>query len=154
MFNNVRTFLSINGGGYWSLTRTFDEVVLGAMSGYIGNLFDSVVSHTGQFLFSCRLVRYFFHSIPFSRSSRHLCHCSTQNEESTSQRMARSKPNTSKSFARVPSTRLEVTVHKAYEEHAMSHTNFSNSFPSTDGQLHDKPSEISFDDNTDDHVKT
>jgi hypothetical protein len=72
--------------------------------------------------------------------------------------MARSMPNASKQtpFIRVPSSRVEVTVHKAYEEHAMSHTNhFSTSYPSTDGQLNDKPSEISFDGNMDDdHAKS
>jgi hypothetical protein len=86
-----------------------------------------------------------------------LCHCSTQPDESTSVRATRSMPNSSKHspFARVPSSRVEVTVHKAYEEHAMTHTNhFSTSYPSSDGQLHDKPHEISFDDNhMDDHAK-
>ena len=83
-------------------------------------------------------------------------HCSTH-EESTSHRAVRSTlPLTSKQspFVRSPSSRLEVTVHKAYEEHAMTHTNhFSSSYPSSDGQLHDKPDEISFDDNVDDHAK-
>ncbi len=48
----------------------------------------------------------------------------------------------------VPSSRLEVTVHSAYEEHAMKH--FGTQYTSSDGQLHDnKPHEISFDDNVD-----
>jgi hypothetical protein len=92
----------------------------------------------------------------FSRSPRHLCHCSTQTEESSGNLRAARSPNASKHspFVRVPSGRLEVTVHKAYEEHAMSHTNhFSASYPSSDGRLNDKPHEISFDDNMDDHGK-
>lgn len=45
-------------------------------------------------------------------------------------------------------------MHKAYEEHAMSHTDhFSSSYPSSDGPLNVKPHELSFDDNTDDHAK-
>lgn len=95
--------------------------------------------------------------IPFSRSPRYFCRYSTQAEESATQRVVRSIPNTSKQspFVRAPSSRLEVTVHKAYEEHAMSHTNhFSTSYPSSsDGQLHDKPDEISFDENMDDNTK-
>ena len=97
----------------------------------------------------------FFRPVYFSRSPWRLCHCSTQHEESTTQRAARSIPNASKQspFVRAPSTRLEVTVHKSYEEHAMSNTShFSTSYPGSDGQLHDKPHEISFDDNTDDHT--
>ncbi|KAF8501081.1 hypothetical protein F5888DRAFT_1333173 [Russula emetica] len=84
---------------------------------------------------------------------------STQPDESTGHshvRTHRSMPNSSKHspFVHVPSSRLEVTVHKAYEEHAMSHTDhFSTSYPGSDGPLHDKPHEISFGDNTDDHAK-
>ncbi len=65
-------------------------------------------------------------------------------------RSTRTVPNASKQlpFVHVPS-RVEVTVHKAYEEHQMSHTNhFSTPFSGSDGQLHDKPHEISFDENT------
>lgn len=50
--------------------HTHLTVVLGALSSYIGNLCDPVVSHVGQFLFPCWVVRYFFHSIHFSRSPR------------------------------------------------------------------------------------
>jgi hypothetical protein len=57
-------------------------------------------------------------------------------------------------FVHVPSSRLEVTVHKAYEEHAMTDTNhFSTSYPGSDGQLHDKPHELSFDDNVEDRAE-
>ena len=62
-------------------------------------------------------------------------------------------PNNSKDspFVHVPSSRLEVTVHKAYEEHAMSHARHLTSYPGpgSDEQLHDKPHEISFEDNMD-----
>ena len=94
-------------------------------------------------------------SLFFSRSPRRLCHCRTQPEDSAGLRAARSA-NTSKQspFVHVPSGRLEVTVHKAYEEHAMSHADhFSTSYPSSNGQLHDKPHDISFDDNMDGHAK-
>jgi hypothetical protein len=160
VFDNVRFFFwAINGGGYWLLTHSFDTVVFGALSGCIGSLCDSVVSRTGRFLFPCRLVRYFSNSILFLRSPRRLCHCSnTQTEESTSRLRAARSPNASKlsPFVHVPSGRLEVTVHKAYEEHAMSDTNnFGSSYTGSDGQLHrdDKPHEISFDENTDEHAK-
>ncbi len=57
-------------------------------------------------------------------------------------------------FIHVPSTRLEVTVHKAYEEHAMTDTNhFSTSYPGSEGQLHDKPHELNFDDNVEDRAE-
>lgn len=150
-------FFGHDGGGYWLLTHPFDTVVLGALSGCIGYLCDSDVSRTGRILFPCWLVRYLFHLIHFSCSPRRLCHCSSQAEDSTGHlRAARSVPNASKHspFVHVPSGRLEVTVHKAYEEHAMSRADhFSTSYPSSDGPLHDKPHEISFDDNMDRHAK-
>ena len=158
MFDNVRGFsLAIYGGGYWLLTHSFDTVVLDTLSGCIGNICDSVVSRTGQFLFPCRLVRYFFHSILFSHSPRRLRDSSTQPEDSTGNIRAARSPNASKHspFVHVPSGRLEVTVHKAYEEHSMTPIDhFSTSYPGSDGPLHGKPHEISFDDNMDVRGKT
>jgi hypothetical protein len=47
----------------------------------------------------------------------------------------------------IPSDRLEVTVHKAYEEYPMSHMDTHGSYPS-DAHLADKPShELGLDDN-------
>jgi len=109
--------------------------------------------------FSSPLTSYDISSIQsLFRAHQCLCHCSTHTEEATSQRAVRSMiPNVSKQspFVRAPSSRLEVTVHKAYEEHAMSHTNhFNTSYrSSSEGQLHDKPDEISFDDNMEDRAK-
>jgi hypothetical protein len=48
----------------------------------------------------------------------------------------------------VTSNRLEVTVHRDYEEHPMPEANQFTSYPSSDTQLKDKPHELSFDDNT------
>jgi len=65
-------------------------------------------------------------------------------------------PNGSKhpTFVHVPPSRVEVTVHRAYEEHAMSHSkDFSTSYPSSGGQLHDKAHEISFDENSEERSK-
>jgi len=39
----------------------------------------------------------------------------------------------------IPSNRLEVTAHKAYEEYPMSQMNRCGSDPSSDAQLTDKP---------------
>jgi hypothetical protein len=87
--------LAINGGGYWLLTHSFDTVVLGALSGRIGNLCDSVVSRTGQFLFPCRLVRYFFNSILFFRAHQGVCVIvahKPKNRTATYERLARQMP--------------------------------------------------------------
>ena len=43
------------------------------------------------------------------------------------------------SIVHIPSNRLEVSVHKAYEEYPMSAVNLSDSYPSSDAQLADKP---------------
>jgi len=52
------------------------------------------------------------------------------------------------SVVHIPSNRLEVTVHRAYEEYSMSQMNGCDSYPSSDAQLADKsPHEL--DDNID-----
>ena len=43
------------------------------------------------------------------------------------------------------SRQLEVTVHTAYEEHQMSHEKPCDTYPGSDGQLTDKPDELSVD---------
>jgi hypothetical protein len=53
-----------------------------------------------------------------------------------------------KPLSNVPSNRLEVTVHKAYEEHPTSEANHYVSYPSSDVPIADKPHEIHFDDNS------
>jgi len=65
-------------------------------------------------------------------------------------RTARSTQNTSKNatVVHVPSSRVEVIVHKAYEVHAMTPC------PSSDGHSHDNnPHEITFDDNMKDRAE-
>jgi hypothetical protein len=56
---------------------------------------------------------------------------------------------TKNSSIHIPSNRVEVTVHKAYEEYSMSQMNRSVSYPSSDAQLADKPphAELGLDDN-------
>jgi len=43
------------------------------------------------------------------------------------------------------SKQLEVTVHTAYEEHSMSHQTHCDAYPGSEGQLADKPEELSED---------
>jgi hypothetical protein len=79
------------------------------------------------------------------RAHRHLRHCSAQDWECP--RSGRSISN-NKPLSNVPSNRLEVTVHKAYEEHPTSEANHYVSYPSSDVPIADKPHEIHFDDNS------
>jgi hypothetical protein len=75
-------------------------------------------------------------SSPSSRSllSISLTHCSAQDSETPqSQRSNRLVSNAIPSIVQMPSNRLEVTVHTAYEEYPMS-------------QIDDKPHKINFDD--------
>ena len=59
--------------------------------------------------------------------------------------------STKDSVVHIPSNRLEVTVHRAYEEHPMNQMNQMNqtvSYISSDAQLSDKPPhELAFEDN-------
>jgi hypothetical protein len=83
-----------------------------------------------------------------------LCHCSIQDSDNA-RRNACSFTNSKQApFVHVSSNRLEVTVHRAYEEHPMSHTSRYSSHPS-EVQLQDldKRHEITFDDSMDDRVK-
>lgn len=67
----------------------------------------------------------------------------------TSNRFASSTKNST--IVHIPSNRLEVTVHSAYEEYSMSQMNGCDSYPSPDAQLADKsPHEFSLDDNIED----
>jgi hypothetical protein len=43
------------------------------------------------------------------------------------------------------SKQLEVTVHTAYEEHPVSHETHCDAYPGSDGQLAEKPDEVSVD---------
>lgn len=48
----------------------------------------------------------------------------------------------------MPSNRVEVTVHKAYEEYPLSQMNGCGSYPSSDPQLAEKPPhELDLEDN-------
>jgi hypothetical protein len=47
--------------------------------------------------------------------------------------------NKDSSIVHIASNRLEVSVHKAYEEYPMAPMNSSGSYPSSDAQLADKP---------------
>jgi len=126
----------------------YHTVVLVALSGDIGDLFDTVISLSDRFFFFSRVVRY--SSIQFFSALTVDCHNSAHDLDSHL-RSSRSISNSRHTpFGQISSNRLEVTVHKAYEEHSMSQTNHYASYPSSDVQLPDKPLEISFDDNTED----
>ena len=75
----------------------------------------------------------------------HLRHFSAQDWECP--QSGRSITN-NKTFSKVPSNRLEVTVHKAYEEHPRLQTDDYVSYPSSNVHMADKPHEIHFDDNS------
>lgn len=49
------------------------------------------------------------------------------------------------SVAHQLSKQLEVTVHTSYEEHPVSHETQCDPYPGSDGQLAEKPDEVSMD---------
>jgi hypothetical protein len=91
----------------------------------------------------------------FSALTFFLCQCSIQDTDNTP-RSARSITNSRNApFVHVSSNRMAVTVHRAYEEHPMSHTSHYSSNPRSDVQLQDsdKRHEITFDDSMDDRAE-
>ena len=88
----------------------------------------------------------FFH-LTLLHAHRFPCHCSVQDSDGLI-RSARSTSNCRHAPRHLSTNRLEVTVHKAYEEH----TNHYASFSSPDVQLPDnlKPNEIKLDKNMED----
>jgi hypothetical protein len=129
----------------------YDTAVLVALSDYLGDLFDSVIPLSDKIFFPSRLVR--CSSIQnLLRAHRSLCHYSAQDLDNPVRSARSTSIGRHAPFRHAFSNRLEVTVHKAYEEHTMSQTDHYASYPSSDVQLPDKPHEINLDVNIEDRA--
>ncbi len=69
--------------------------------------------------------------------------------DSSGQQRSNRFPSNNKdtSIVHIPSNRLEVTVHKAYDEYPMSQANHYGSYRSSDTQLPDNSHELGSDEN-------
>jgi hypothetical protein len=135
----------VTDGGNDSVFYVLNSVVFASRDGCNNNRRDSDVSLSDTIWWPHDYVR-FFHSILLH------AHCSSSQrsvpDSSGQQRSNRFLSNNKDtSIVHIPSNRLEVTVHKAYDEYPMSQTNHYGSYPSSDTQLPNKSHELGSDEN-------
>lgn len=129
----------------WCLMHFLYTVVFDPVIDYNSNRSDSDVSLADILWFNSQE-----HDVRYSSILHALCFLSHPSGPYSSSNPPRNNhivSSTAKnsSIVHIPSNRLEVTVHKAYEEYPMSPMN---SYPSSDARLADKPArELGSDDN-------
>lgn len=128
-------------------------VVFASCTDYDGSRSDSDVSQSDKLCSYSPGFAVRYSSILHARC--YLSHSSGQSSGPNSSALPTSNRfvsnNKMPSIVHIPSNRVEVTVHRAFEEYPMSPMNGSDSYPSSNAQLADKlPHDLDLEDNIED----